>query len=108
MHISGDNWNFCREPSPFSYFFSWYCYSCGWATWRRAFQHYDPEIKLWPELRETSWMLDILGDAEAVEFWTYCFDRLYAEGIERCGGTGHGYSRAGSIAGFQSCQGRIS
>ena len=85
MHISGDNWNFCREPSPFSYFFSWYCYSCGWATWRRAFQHYDPDIKLWPELRETSWMLDILGDAEAVEFWTYCFDRLYADGIERCG-----------------------
>src|SRR5262245_4967250 len=42
MHISGDNWNFNRQPRPFSYFFSNYCYSCGWATWRRAFRHYDP------------------------------------------------------------------
>ncbi len=85
MHVSGDNWNFCKVPPRFSYFFSWYCYSCGWATWRRAFQHYDPEIKLWGELRQTSWMLEILGDAEAVEFWSGCFDKLYTEGVERNG-----------------------
>jgi hypothetical protein len=81
MHISGDNWHFGRKP--YSYFFSCYCYSCGWASWRRAFQHYDPEIKLWPTLRDTSWLLDILGDPIAAEFWKRAFDLVYAKGIER-------------------------
>jgi len=85
MHVSGDNWNFCPTPSPFSYLFSCYCYSCGWATWRRAFQHYDPEIKSWGELRNTPWLLDILGDPDAVEFWGGLFDKLYTEGIGRNG-----------------------
>jgi len=85
MHVSGDNWNFCASPPSFSYLFSSYCYSCGWATWRRAFQHYDPEIRLCGELRNTSWMLDILGDADAVEFWSGLFDKLYSEGIARNG-----------------------
>ena len=85
MHISGDNWHFTSGPQPHSYFFSWYCYSCGWATWRRAFQHYDPTVKLWPELRDTTWMMDILGDADAVDFWKDKFDKVLAHGIERHG-----------------------
>jgi hypothetical protein len=81
MHISGDNWNFAAAGSPASYFFSAYCYSCGWATWRRAFRRYDPGLALWPALRETGWMLDVLGDAEAVEFWRDKFDRVHAHGV---------------------------
>jgi hypothetical protein len=83
MHISGDNWGFGRRSS--SYFFSCYCYSCGWATWRRAFQHYDPELRLWPSLRGTSWLLDILGDPRAVEFWSNRFDLIGESGVNRHG-----------------------
>ncbi len=85
MHISGDNWHFGQKPRPFSYFFSRYCYSCGWASWRRAFQYYDPEIKLWPTLRDTSWLLDILGDPRAVTFWERKFDLISTTGIENNG-----------------------
>lgn len=63
-------------------FFSCYCFSCGWATWRRAFQYYDPELNLWPALRDISWLLDILGDPGAVEFWKNKFDLIRATGIE--------------------------
>lgn len=90
MHISGDNWQFGQQQSPYSYFFSCYCYSCGWASWRRAFQYYDPQIKLWPSLRDTPWLLDILGDPDAVEFWKNKFDLIYnlirTTGIENFGG----------------------
>ena len=78
MHISGDNWLFDQKGMPFSYFYSNYCLSWGWAGWRRAFQHYDPEIKLWPALRDTSWLLDILGDPRAVAHWKKTFDLTFA------------------------------
>jgi hypothetical protein len=34
-----------------SYFFSRCVLIWGWATWRRAWQHYDPEMETWPELK---------------------------------------------------------
>jgi hypothetical protein len=78
MHISGNNWLFGQKQTSYSYFFSHYCLSWGWASWRRAFRHYDPEIKLWPVLRNTSWLVDVLGDARAVEHWQKLFDLTYA------------------------------
>ena len=81
MHISGDNWLFGQKQIPYSYLFSHYCLSWGWASWRRAFRHYDPEIKLWPTLRNTTLLLDVLGDPRAVEYWKNIFDLTYA-GIE--------------------------
>jgi hypothetical protein len=78
MHVSGNNWLFDQRQIPYSYLFSHYNLSWGWATWRRAFQHYELEIKLWPELRNTSWLLDVLGDPRAVEYWKNIFDLTYA------------------------------
>jgi hypothetical protein len=77
MHISGNNF-FSQQRMPFSYFFSYYSLAWGWATWRRAFQHYDPEIKLWPVLRNTSWLMDVLGDPRAVEHWKKIYDLSHA------------------------------
>jgi len=86
MHISGDNWNFGEAETPYSYFFSCYCYSCGWASWRRAFRHYDPEMRMWPLVRDTPWLLDLLGDAEAVAFWKPKFELAYTAGVEKIDG----------------------
>jgi hypothetical protein len=82
MHISGANFITGQARTPYSYSFSRYCLSWGWASWRRAFQHYDLKIQLWPELRETPWLLDILGDPRAVEHWTQIFDRTHS-GVEK-------------------------
>jgi hypothetical protein len=81
MHISGVNWLFGQKQIPYSYLFSNYCLSWGWASWRGAFQLYDPEIKLWPTLRNTTFLLDVLGDPRAVEHWETIFDLTYS-GIE--------------------------
>jgi hypothetical protein len=74
MHISGNNFQFGRLRGPYSYYFSRYDHIWGYATWRRAFQHYDFEMKLWPTLRETAWLLDILGDELAARWWKNYFD----------------------------------
>jgi hypothetical protein len=76
MMISGDNFQGGRRRTEYSYYFSRYVHTWGWATWRRAWQHFDVELKLWPVLRETDWLVDILGDGEAVEYWRAIFDSV--------------------------------
>jgi hypothetical protein len=79
MHISGDNWLVGGEsPLHESYLFSRYCLSWGWASWRRAFRHYDPKMSLWPQMRDTSWLSGLLGDERAVEHWKRIFDLTHA------------------------------
>jgi hypothetical protein len=68
-----------RRQQRFSYSFSSYCLSWGWATWRRAFQHYDQRIQRWPMLRDSSWLSEILGDHGAVMHWQRIFDRVYKQ-----------------------------
>jgi hypothetical protein len=79
MMIGGTTVLFVPKRTPYSYHFSRLptCFG-GWATWRRSWQHYDIEMKLWPALRETSWLPDILGDPIAIEFWQKIFDKAYA------------------------------
>jgi hypothetical protein len=67
----------------YSYRFS-QCYSIwGWATWARAWKHYDPEIRAWAELRDTHWIEDHLGDRKAAMLARAWFDRTYADPIEQ-------------------------
>ena len=47
--ISGDNFQFGRRTGDGSYYFSKYMHIWGWATWRRAWKHYDVSAKLWPQ-----------------------------------------------------------
>jgi len=50
MHISGSNFQPGYTRGPFSYYFSRFNPIWGWASWRRAWQHYDLNMKLWAEL----------------------------------------------------------
>jgi hypothetical protein len=78
MMISGDNFQRGRRRTSFSYYFSRYTHIWGWASWRRAWQHYDLEIKHWEALRrETLWLRDILGDETAARYWQTIFDQVF-------------------------------
>ena len=80
--ISGDNFQLGRRRTPYSYYLSRYVHVWGWASWRRAWQHYDVEMKLWPELRDTNWLSDLLGDERAAQYWRQIFDNVYAGAID--------------------------
>lgn len=81
MQISGHRFLRQTECGRYSYFFSGFP-NCGggWATWRRAWRHYDPELRSWPELRRTSWLVELLGNERAAESWTRIFDRAHQAG----------------------------
>ena len=78
INIEASNWQWPPPPSHSSYFFSIFNITWGWATWRRAWQYYDPAVRLWPEVRDTSWLLDLVRDARVAQMFAHAFERAYA------------------------------
>ena len=79
LMISGDNFQFGRRRTPYSYYFSLHTHIWGWASWRRAWKHYDHQMRLWPELRDGGWLQDVLGDRAAAESWGRIFEETWRE-----------------------------
>jgi hypothetical protein len=78
MAIAGNDFQFGQKSMTSSYFFSYYNVIWGWATWRRAWRHFDFTLRLWPMLRNTSWLSEIVRDIRAAEYWKQMFDGAYA------------------------------
>jgi hypothetical protein len=74
MWISGTNFQFDAPASDDSYYFSNYPQSWGWASWRRAWQHYDGALTAWPELRDRGWLEERIDDPSSVAYWSYVFE----------------------------------
>lgn len=68
-----------ENPGASSYYFSHFpaCVG-GWATWRRAWRHWDGTMKQWPALRETPWLREMLGHAKAARHWKTVLDHAHA------------------------------
>jgi len=75
MHISGNNYLSTASRREHSYYFSRYDHIWGWATWRRAYRHYDFEMALWPALREKRWLQAYLGNGIEAQWWQDSFNR---------------------------------
>jgi hypothetical protein len=77
MMISGSRPDLGHGGPP-SYCFSHYTLIWGWASWRRAFRYYDPEMRCWPEIRETSFLRKIHCGEVAALTWRKRLDRVFA------------------------------
>ncbi|MEH2223544.1 glycosyltransferase family 2 protein [Nostoc sp.] len=75
--ISAQNLQLGRKRTNYSYYFSRYNHCWGWASWRRAWQHYDLTIKLWKEVQAENLLYDILLDQKAVNSWQRIFQSVY-------------------------------
>jgi hypothetical protein len=77
--ISGDNFLRGAVSTQYSYYFSRYLHIWGWASWWRAWRHYDHGMREWPELRERGWLTELLDDRAAASYWTQIFDDTHGE-----------------------------
>lgn len=69
------------EPGQFtdaSYYFSRCYHVWGWASWARAWSHYDIEMRRWPAVRETPWLEELLGGEIEAQIARDIFDHTYA------------------------------
>ncbi len=77
MTINGNNFQSGQRRTEYSYHFSKYCACWGWASWRRAWRHYDFEMKTWPEFKKNGMIEMVCADPWEQRFWTRLFDSLY-------------------------------
>ncbi len=75
--ISGQNVQFGKNNSDYSYYFSRYNHIWGWATWRRAWENYDFEMKNWHDIKNNDELKKILVDKRRVYKWTQLFQLTY-------------------------------
>lgn len=75
--IGGVNFQFGRRRTNDSYYFSIYNHCWGWASWKRAWQYYDLNIKLWTKIQKEGFLNDILINREAVGCWNRIFQSVY-------------------------------
>jgi len=75
--ISGDNFQFGRKRGDDSYYFSRYTHIWGWASWRRAWQHYDKDASIWPVMRDNGFLEGVITDRAERRFWTNAFQSVF-------------------------------
>jgi hypothetical protein len=74
MHIGGNNFQFGRRRGDGAYYFSVFTHVWGWATWRRAWRHYDSGLSRIGELKRSGRLERIFKDRESREFWLGMFE----------------------------------
>ena len=82
MAISGDNFQGEYNRVQDSYYFSHYFHCWGWATWRRAYLLFDPNLSLWPQVREGDWLKSVFHCDKEIRFWSNIFQSVYENRID--------------------------
>jgi hypothetical protein len=74
MHISGNN--YLARSSACSYYFSKYTFNWGWATWQRAWKHYDYSLQTWPRFKKSA-LAQMCPDPIEAKYWKNKLDTIY-------------------------------
>jgi hypothetical protein len=83
MSISGDNFISSVWQPTESYYLSRYVHIWGWASWRRAWQHYDVSMASWNTFDHDDLLrLRFPGAPRAQRYWRRVLDRVSAGQID--------------------------
>ena len=78
--ICGSNFQRGHRRGSASYYFSIHGDSWGWASWRRAWQHYPNAARQWIEFRDSGKLADVFPIPQERRYWREVLDRLFLEG----------------------------
>ena len=75
MHIGGSNFQFEKNRTDYSYYFSRYAHVWGWASWRRAWRYFDEKMRLWPEAKQNEILRHWADDWRFIRYWKNIFEK---------------------------------
>lgn len=82
MHIGAANFQDGKVRGEASYYFSKFCHVWGWATWRRAWKHYDIAIKSFSDFKANNTIANILPDKKMQTHWLRLFQTVYDNALD--------------------------
>ena len=77
MQIGGNNYLFGKKKFDATYYFSKFNEIWGWATWKRAWYHYDVHMKTFPQFREEGQIDNYFDDREIQDWLMSYFEQDY-------------------------------
>jgi hypothetical protein len=80
--VTGNNFQNSKWRGDASYYFSKYNHCWGWATWRRAWKHYQGDINFWPKWKISDAWKKYTPDKIERKYWEKIFDSCYAGQID--------------------------
>lgn len=82
MMISGDNFQRGHMRGEESYYFSKIPHIWGWASWRRAWQHYSVDMEDYREFKSLSRITDIFDTPGEQRFWLTNFNMVAEQNMD--------------------------
>lgn len=76
-HISGDNFQQGQRRGDASYYFSRCPHIWGWASWRRAWQKYDLDMKDYPVFKASGYLNNMFATRAEQKHWGHIFEHTY-------------------------------
>ena len=80
--ITGNNFQDGQKRGAGAYYFSRYTHIWGWATWRRAWKHYDRDLSYWKEWNKSDAWFQLLPDKVERNYWEKIFKRMFNHEID--------------------------
>ena len=80
--VTGNNYQNGKRRGNASYYFSKYGHCWGWATWRRAWRQFSPDLPFWPAWKQSDDWRRKSPDPLEQAYWVDIFDRIYANKID--------------------------
>lgn len=74
--ITGNNFQDGQKRGNASYYFSKFPHCWGWATWRRAWSHYQGDLPFWPEWSLSNDWRKKLPDRVERSYWHTIFEKV--------------------------------
>jgi hypothetical protein len=82
FEIGGVNFQSGKSRAEGGYYFSRYPEIWGWATWRRAWRHYDVTMRSWPEFRADGRIRWVFENPAEQAYWEPYFQQCYEGKID--------------------------
>ncbi len=82
MIISGNNFQFGRIRGEGSYYFSKCAHIWGWATWRRAWKHYDVNMKSYEKFSTENQINNIFQIKQQQKYWMKVLQLAYDDKLD--------------------------
>jgi hypothetical protein len=78
MEVGGCNHQLGARRTACSYYFSRRIHTWGWATWRRAWRHFDEHMAGWPDFKRRGALRPFMSGPLEEAYWTRMLDDVYA------------------------------